>query len=287
MPKNIGGSRIGMTTAVTTPSTDTKVLPPVATGRPCCWTSYSANASAGIHRRRPGAWSRRSSPCSRPRRDEPPPPTHPRGHSAAVANRSRSDRKARVTRRGPDGYVPKRDGARVAAIRQLDLLVAQTRGRLFVESLQSPGPRDRTCATVPGLFERLSRRDHLLPIARENVDVESAGNDRLVLLGNHALFPHGHIRECRELVGDLLALASDGADVKLAVDPHAVVARDGRPQGGLYDYWFGIRLDRRTLDDPNHLGHARHERTVDAHDRHVSRCWRSTCAGIATAIARH
>lgn len=148
---------------------------------------------------------------------------------------------AGLTRRGPDRYDPKRDGARVAAIRQLDLLVAQTRGRLFVESLQSPGPRDRTCATVPGLFERLSRRDHLLPIARENVDVESAGNDRLVLLGNHALFPHGHIREYRELVGDLLALASDGADVKLAVDPHAVVARDGRPQVGLNDYWFAAR----------------------------------------------
>jgi hypothetical protein len=53
---------------------------------------------------------------------------------------------------------------------------------------------------------------------------------------------------------------------RIALDPHRVVPRDQRPDMGLYDYWFGVRVDARSLDDPRAVGRVRFERRADAHD---------------------
>ena len=64
-----------------------------------------------------------------------------------------------------------------------------------------------------------------------------------------------------------MALALDETlGVRIAVDPHAVTPRADRPHCGLFDYWFGVRVDQATLDDPQIIGRTRHERRVDRHD---------------------
>jgi hypothetical protein len=169
------------------------------------------------------------------------------------------------TMRGPKPFDTQRDGARVAAWRQLELLVQRTRQELASRAVYDPSICDRTYATVPGLFGALDKR-FLLPLSPENVDDEFS-SDPLVLFGDHALFAHPFLRPYRELIADLMALALDETlDVRIAVDPHAVTPRAARPHCGLFDYWFGVRVDQATLDDPQIIGRTRHERRVDRHD---------------------
>lgn len=167
--------------------------------------------------------------------------------------------------RGPKPFDVQRDGARIAAWRQLELLVQRVRQELAVRTIYAPETSDRTYATVPGLFEALDKR-FLLPLGRENVD-EEFSSDPLVMFGDHALFTHPFLRPNRELVADLMALALDDAlDVRIAIDPDAVVLRSDCPHCGLFDYWFGVIVDQAGLDDPQTLGRTRHERRVDRHD---------------------
>src|SRR5829696_5450078 len=125
-------------------------------------------------------------------------------------------------------------------------------------------PTNRPYSTVPGLFARLDKRG-LLPLSRNEIDNELMGNDRPIFLDDFAAFPHPYIRENRELVADVLSLTDKGVDARIALDPHRVVARGECPDAGLYDYWFGVRLDRDKLDDISVVGRARYERRVDAH----------------------
>ena len=166
--------------------------------------------------------------------------------------------------RGPRPFDPELDGARVAAWRQLELALYHEDRRLLAESVHDPTPSDRAYAAEPNLFERLDKRG-LLPVSSENIDSHAFGNDRMVLFGQHAFFPHPHLRPNRELVGDLLGLASEH-QVRVALDPNRVVPRDERPDVGLYDYWFGIEVDATSLDDPRAVGRTRHERRVDVHE---------------------
>lgn len=172
------------------------------------------------------------------------------------------------TLRGPKPFDAQRDGVRIAAWRQLELLVQRVRRTLASRAVYDPSISDRTYATVPGLFDALDKR-FLLPLRPENVDDEFS-SDPLILFGDYALFAHPSLRPNRELLGDLMALALDeDFDVRIAVDPHAVVGRSDRPHCGLFDYWFGVCVDRTTLDDPHALGRTRYERRVDRHDHEV------------------
>ena len=167
--------------------------------------------------------------------------------------------------RGPEPYDPERDGARVAAMHRLDVHIWATVRDLAARAVFDPAPTDRTYATVPGLFDTLDKR-FLLPLATKNVDPVWS-SDPLVLFNDYALYAHPLVRDNRELVADLMALVLDEAvTVRLAVDPHAVVPREGRPHVLLLDYWYGVIVDQTTLDDPRAFGHTRHERRIDRHD---------------------
>lgn len=172
------------------------------------------------------------------------------------------------TFRGPKPFNAELDGVRVAAWRQLELLVQRTRQELAARTIYDPSASDRTFAAVPGLFQALDKR-FLLPLSPENIDSHFS-SDPLVLFGDHALFAHPFLRPNRELLADLMGLALDGdLDVRVAVDPDAVVPRRDRPHCGLFDYWFGVRVDQDALDDPQVVGRSRHERRVDRHDQEV------------------
>jgi hypothetical protein len=169
------------------------------------------------------------------------------------------------TSRGPTPYNRERDGARIAAWRQMELHLYRVLQDLRNRALYDPSPEDRAYATVPGLFADLDKRQ-LLTIDKTMVDPEWS-SDPLILYGDHALFAHPLVRENRELLADLMALAlDDELTVKLAVDPHAVVPRDERPHVILLDYWFGVIVNSESLDDPFVLGRTRHERRIDRHE---------------------
>jgi hypothetical protein len=53
-------------------------------------------------------------------------------------------------------------------------------------------------------------------------------HDRVFRIDGFAVFPHPALRPARELVQDLCALAEAGTNVKVALDPHAVVPKSGR-----------------------------------------------------------
>jgi hypothetical protein len=197
-------------------------------------------------------------------------------HVAAMIERNGADRLVDLalrdttlmrgsTFRGPATYDAERDGARIAAWRQLELHVYRILQELRVQAVYDPSPEDRAYATVPGLHASLDKR-HLLTVDESMVDPEWS-SDPLILYGDYALFAHPLVRGNREVLADLMALALDnGLTVKLAVDPHAVVPRDERPHVVLLDYWFGVIVDETSLDDPLVLGRTRHERRVDRHE---------------------
>lgn len=167
--------------------------------------------------------------------------------------------------RGPEPYDPERHGERVAALYRLELHISATLQELAARAAYDPSRTDRTYATVPGLYDALDKR-FLLPIRPENVDPRWS-SDPLVLYGAHALYAHPLVRDSRELLADVMALVSyAGLEVRLAVDPHAVTPRDERPHVGLFDYWYGVVVDKATLDDPHRVGHTRHERRADRHE---------------------
>ena len=155
-------------------------------------------------------------------------------------------------------------GTRSIAFRQLELLLAKTIAQLNDAALRPPLPEDRACRAIPGLFKAFSPRDGLLPLRLDMIP-EQFGDDRLLVFGDHALYPHPDIREARELVGVLWALAA-GHDVRIPVDPHRVVPADDIPDISLKDYWWGIRIARDSLDDLEVIGQTRHERRADRHD---------------------
>jgi hypothetical protein len=95
---------------------------------------------------------------------------------------------------------------------------------------------------------------------------KTRSDDRYLIVGDYAVFPHPGVRGCRELIADLWWLAAQGSDVRVAVHPHRVVPRKDAQDIMLLDYWFGITPTRSDLDDLSVVGHTHHERRADAHE---------------------
>lgn len=169
------------------------------------------------------------------------------------------------THRGPVKFDWDRDGSTVVAWRQLELVIYAQVQRLDEQSLFEPSREGRAYKEVPGLFAKLDKRQ-LLPLDVENVDPVHSSVPS-VLFGGHALSTHPHLRPNRELVHDLLGhVGSDERQVRIALDPNAVVPAAERKHVLLLDHWYGVKVDAESLDDPNSLGRARHERVVDKQD---------------------
>lgn len=168
--------------------------------------------------------------------------------------------------RGPRPYVPA-EGTRPLAFRALAELVDRRLAELDAAALRSPSPKDRVCRVVPGLFDALSPRDGLLPIESHMVP-DTPNHDRYLVVGDHVVFPHPAIRPARELVGDLWELAADGADVRIAVDPHRVVRKEDAQDVLLLDYWYGIKPTRADLDDLRGLARTRAQPLPPLDPRH-------------------
>jgi hypothetical protein len=183
-----------------------------------------------------------------------------------LARRDRSLRQG-STFRGPEPFDPETGDLRVVAIRQLELAIYAAECRLFDASFLPASTADRACTTVAGLFERLGGRHPLLGLTRDMVKDCLGWHDRVVLFGDYGLFPHAALRPARELVHDLWKLAESGASVQVALDPHAVVPRSEIRGVGLYDYWFGMKLDLARLDDPTATGRTVHARRPELQSR--------------------
>lgn len=172
------------------------------------------------------------------------------------------------TWRGPQRFDPDLDNVRVVAVRQLELALYRARKRLRDAAYQPAAPSDRACIEVEGLFDKLSSRDRLLKLTPDMVQEERGIHDRVFCVGDHALFPHPALRPARELVQELCSLAVHGGDVQVAIDPHAIIPRAAIQDVGLYDYWFGLKLDLADLDDLSKTGVTVHGRRPEAQDDH-------------------
>jgi hypothetical protein len=171
------------------------------------------------------------------------------------------------TFRGPENFDPDTGDLRVIAIRELELAIYAAECGLYDASFLPASPDDRACMTVPGLFPQLRGRHRLLKLTPAMVKDRLGWHDRVVCFGEHGIFPHPALRPARELVQDLCDLAVAGGDVQIAVDPHAVVPRAEISGAGLYDYWFGMKLDLARLDDPRATGHTVHGRRPENQSR--------------------
>jgi hypothetical protein len=172
------------------------------------------------------------------------------------------------TMRGPYRFDPDTDDLHVVAVRQLELALHRARSRLHDLAYLPASPEDRVCATVVGLYESLSSRDRLLTLTPEMVRDERGFHDRVFCLGEYAVFPHPALRPARELVQELCWMAGEGVEVQVAIDPHAVIARDAIQDVGLFDYWWGLELRLADLDDPSKTGVTIHARRPDAQDEY-------------------
>ncbi len=154
---------------------------------------------------------------------------------------------------------------RLAALRVLEeTLYTQVRA-LDEESLDDPVPTSRVYSQVPGLFAELTPKDHLFPLSPEAIDTEVRSDDRVFLHGEWALFPSPYVREHRELVGSLARLGYEGNDVQIALDANRLLGKADRPSIGLKDYWYGIKVTMKDIDDPHVRGHLQYARRFDQH----------------------
>lgn len=157
---------------------------------------------------------------------------------------------------------------RLAALRVIDLSLIEAIAALDEAALGAPDRSSRSFAQVPGLFELLTPKDGLLPLDPDALDHENHADDRLFLHGEWALYPHRQIREHRELIADLIGLATSGFDVKIAIDANRLHRREGRPNIGLKDHWYGIKVEMASIDDPTIHGRTTYVRRVTEHSFH-------------------
>ncbi len=167
------------------------------------------------------------------------------------------------TFRGPEPFDPETGDLRVIAIRQIERALHGTHGKLLDAAYLPAAEDDRVCQTVPGLFGRLETKHLLLPLTAAMVRDRTGWHDRAFRLDEFAVYPHPALRPARELVQDLCALAEAGANVKVAIDPHAVVPIADARGIGLFDYWYGMKLNLDSLDDMTALGATIHGRRID------------------------
>jgi len=189
--------------------------------------------------------------------------TTPPAELRALARQDRSLRQG-STFRGFEPFDPDTGDLSVIAIRQLELAVYSAENRLVDAAYSPASKQDRVCQVVHGLFEQLTARDRLLRLTPEMVRGRRGFSDRVFCVGDYGIFPHPALRPARELVHDLCALAEAGAEVQVAIDPHSVVPRSEIADVGLFDYWFGLKLDIDRLDDPTAIGCTVHGRRPEA-----------------------
>ena len=161
---------------------------------------------------------------------------------------------------GSGEFDPDTGDLRTIAIRQVELAAHSKMIEIDDQSFYSPKESDRVFSLVPGLFNRLTTRDHLLPISPEMVSRRRGGSDRVFVDDEYAYFPHPAIRENRELVARLCRLAQDGHKVAIAIDGFRAVPKDRISDVMLADYWWGMELKLDKLDDPTKVGSTRHGR---------------------------
>jgi hypothetical protein len=174
------------------------------------------------------------------------------------------------TFRGFERFDPDNGDLRVIAVRQIEHAVHEAGYRLFDAAYLPATPSDRACRTVPRLFERLETADLLLPLTSEMVREALGWDDRVICVDGFALFPHPALRPARELVQGLCALAAAGRDVRIAIDPHAVIPITDVESIGLFDYWYGMKLTLDGLDDPHVIGVTVHARRPDQQDEYMA-----------------
>lgn len=152
------------------------------------------------------------------------------------------------------------------AMRVVELGLADAQRELWRRSLGDPTSADRAYRSVSGLWDSLCKRHFLLPLTPDRAPRDLLGDDGYLFFGDHCLFPHPFLSGYRELFWDLCELAHQGLEVRVAIDPFRVVAREEVPLTLLEDYWFGVKLTRATLDsvDPADLGSTVHWRNPDS-----------------------
>jgi hypothetical protein len=167
------------------------------------------------------------------------------------------------------GFDPDTGDLRTIAVRQVERAMYGAYYTLLDSAYQPASAKDRVCQTVRGFFERLRTADLLLPLSAEMVKSRAGFDDRAFCVDGFAVYPHPALRPARELVKLLCGLVEGGYNVKVAVDPHAVVPIAKVQSAALFDYWRGVKLGLQTIDDPNAIGTTVHARRSDQQDRHM------------------
>jgi hypothetical protein len=148
------------------------------------------------------------------------------------------------------------------AMRVVEVGLAEAEYELRLRTLGDPRPEDRVFRTVPGLWEALSPRDHLLTLTADNVP-KMPGADPYLVFDGFGLFPNPYLRRAREFFWELCDLAlEERYEVKVAIDPFRVVPIEQMAMKLLEDYWYGARITRENLDSlaPRDLGRTFHRR---------------------------
>jgi hypothetical protein len=123
-------------------------------------------------------------------------------------------------------------------------------------SLDAPSRTDPVFTRCPSLFKRITK-DGLVRLTPNDVLDEAPRGEGVFVFDGMAIYPHPMLAPARELVIELLALASEAnLAVAIAIHPFRVTAIEDVPLRILEDYWYGVKLDARNLDslDPHDVG---------------------------------
>lgn len=170
---------------------------------------------------------------------------------------------------GPGPKDPETLESRFLATRQIEMATGAAQGELNDRALSKPKPTDRVYQAVPGLFKRQSTRDFLLPLTGEMVKDGTGQSDRVFVDGDNAYFPHPALRHNRELIARLCSLAEAGHPVSVAIDPYRMLPSGSVPGVVLADYWWGMKLKRKDLDDIRKIDNARHGRPPEKNQQNM------------------
>lgn len=136
-------------------------------------------------------------------------------------------------------------------------------------SFASPTPTDPVFARCPSLFDRVTK-DGLVRLQVGDVRDEALRGEGVFAVDGSAIYPHPMLAPARELVVELLELASAAElDVAVAIHPFRVTSVDEVPMRLLEDYWYGVRINADNLDslDPHDIGvrtfHAARQDTIE------------------------
>lgn len=136
-------------------------------------------------------------------------------------------------------------------------------------SFAAPAPTDPVFARCPLLLDRVTK-DGLVRLQAADVRDEALRGEGVFAVDGSAIYPHPMLAPARELVVELLEIASAAKlDVAIAVHPFRVTSIDQVPLRLLEDYWYGVKINADNLDslDPHDTGvrtfHAARQNTVE------------------------